>query len=244
MMNIKRNKIKKHHKNTYHGADLILNDSQYSFNAEQYRGLRTNIEFAQANRKLKSILVTSSIPAEGKSTVAANLAVITAQTSQRILLIEADLRKPTVHKTFHLSNIQGLSTILNDIDLEPMSVVQYLPELKLSIIPAGLDVPNPSELLVSMRMKEILTELEQHFDLIIIDTPPITSFADGLILANKVDGVVIVSRYGYTKKEEIRKAKEALMGIEALILGYVLNDYPIQKADRKYAYYQPKIPNL
>lgn len=219
------------------GTSLISYMDSKSLNAEQFRTIRTNIEFAQLDKPMKNLLVSSSIPAEGKSTVASNLAYVIAQTDKRVLLVDADLRKPTVHRTFKLNNEQGLTTLLANADLKFNQVVQHSRDLNLYFLPSGPIPPNPSEILGSGRMTLLMQELGQYFDIVIYDAPPITAVTDPQILATKVDGVVMVVRQGYTRKEEVKKAKEALDNVNANILGYVMNGKELSDSAGYYAYY-------
>lgn len=206
--------------------------------AEQFRTIRTNINFAQLEKNVKSLLVSSSIPNEGKSTLTANLAYVMAQTGKKVLLIDADLRKPTVHRTFKLNNTEGLTTLIADEDdsVKFNQVVQYSRELNLYFLPSGPVPPNPSELLGSAKMRSILTTLENHFDLIIFDAPPITAVTDPQILATLVDGVVFVIRQGFVGKDKVKEAILSLQNLKTTILGYVFNDVP--KSSGKYYYYE------
>lgn len=235
------NRRKKHEqkllKEQIKGTSLITYTDPKSVNAEQFRTLRTNIEFAQLDNQLKSLLVSSSIPAEGKSTISSNLAFVMAQTEKRVLLVDADLRKPTVHRTFKLNNEQGLTSLLSNPDLKFNQIVQHSRDLNLYFLPSGPIPPNPSEVLGSARMSALMQELGKYFDLVIYDAPPITAVADPQILATKVDGVLLVTRYGFTKKEEIKQARLALENVNANILGYVMNGQPISDANGYYAYY-------
>lgn len=203
--------------------------------AEQYRTIRTNLQFASVDHPLQTILITSSSPAEGKSITAANLAVVYAQQGKRVLLIDADLRKPTVHYTFRLNNIRGLSNILvGESTLEDMvedSSIDHLDVLTCGPIP-----PNPSELLGSKRMDSLIEHAKTIYDIIIFDTPPILAVTDAQILANYVDGTLLIIRSGITEYEMAIKAKEALQQTTAKILGTVLNDRE-KKAANSYYYY-------
>lgn len=219
------------------GTSLITYTDSKSLNAEQFRTIRTNIEFAQLDNQMKSILVSSSIPAEGKSTIASNLAYVIAQTERKVLIVDADLRKPTVHRTFKLNNEQGLTTLLANSELKFNQVVQHSRELNLYFLPSGPIPPNPSEILGSGRMTRLMQELNQYFDIVIYDAPPITAVTDPQILATKVDGVVLVVRQGYTRKEEVKKAKEALDNVNANILGYVMNSKTVSDSTSYYSYY-------
>ena len=216
---------------------LISFTDSHSANAEQFRSLRTNIEFVQFERQLKSLLVSSSIPSEGKSTVAANLAIVLAQTEKRVLLVDADLRKPTLHRTFKSGNEVGLTSLLMDPSMDVEEAIQYRKEVNLSILMSGKQPPNPSELLSSERMTSVMDTLKERFDLVIYDAPPLRRVSDAQILAAKVDGVIFVSRYEYTRKEEIRDSIERLKNVKANIVGYVMNRIPRSKDSRYDSYY-------
>lgn len=219
------------------GSSLITYMDPKSLNAEQFRTIRTNIEFAQLDTNLKSLLVSSSIPAEGKSTVASNLAYVISQTDKKVLLVDSDLRKPTVHRTFKLNNEKGLTTLLANSDLRFNQVVQHSKDLNLYFLPSGPIPPNPSEILASAKMTILMKELAQYFDLVIYDAPPVTAVTDPQILATKVDGVVLVVRQGYSRKEEVKQAKIALDNVNANILGFVMNGKELSDSAGYYAYY-------
>lgn len=243
MFNKRKKTEQRLQKEQIQGTSLISYMDPKSLNAEQFRTIRTNIEFAQLDKTMKNLLVSSSIPAEGKSTVASNLAYVIAQTDKRVLLVDADLRKPTVHRTFKLNNEQGLTTLLSNADLKFNQVVQHSRDLNLYFLPSGPIPPNPSEILGSGRMTLLMQELGQYFDIVIYDAPPITAVTDPQILATKVDGVVMVVRQGYTRKEEVKKAKEALDNVNANILGYVLNGKELSDSAGYYAYYGYDVDN-
>lgn len=232
-----KQKNKRERKSEQIGSHLITYMDPKSNQAEQFRTIRTNINFTQLEKNVKSILVSSSIPNEGKSTLSANLAYVMAQTGKKVLLIDADLRKPTVHRTFKLNNTEGLTTLIADEDdiVKFNQVVQYSRELNLYFLPSGPLPPNPSELLASAKMRSILTTLQSHFDLIIFDAPPITTVTDPQILATMVDGVVFVIRQGFVGRDKVKEAVLSLQNLKAPILGYVLNDVP--KDSDNYYYY-------
>ncbi|HEL1619672.1 TPA: CpsD/CapB family tyrosine-protein kinase [Streptococcus suis] len=218
------------------GAPLYTYVEPESQNSERIRMLRTNLEFIQVNDSLKTIAVTSSIPGEGKSTVAANLAVSLTATGKNVLLVDADLRRPTVHKTLRVSRFPGISDLILNPNLPAEDVVYYKEDISLFVMPAGELPPNPSELLASQNMKKIMEELEKHFDYIIYDVPPINSVTDPQIIASRVDGVILVVRSGYVQKDEVRRSRTALENVEARILGCVLNDVPMDQDDKYYYY--------
>lgn len=204
--------------------------------SEQFRTVRTNINFSATDEELKTLLVTSSAPSEGKSTSAANIAVVFAQAKKKVVLIDADLRKPTIHHTFHKTNGIGLSNLLTRQAALP-AVVQPTEVEGLSIITSGPIPPNPAELLGSKTMDALLAELKDTFDMIIFDVPPVLSVADAQILANKCDGTILVLNSGTTEKDSALKAKEALETSKARILGTILNNFVMEKDHYYYQYY-------
>lgn len=202
--------------------------------SEQYRTIRTNLQFASVDETLGSMLVTSSGPGEGKSMTTANLAVVYAQQGKKVLLIDADLRKPTVHYTFRLDNLRGLSNILvGENTLE--EAVNRTDVDNLDVISCGPIPPNPSELLASRKMEQFLIDARQSYDMVIFDTPPVLAVTDAQILANIVDGALLVVRSKHTEDEAVEKAKEALEPARAKLLGAVLNDR--EKKASNYHYY-------
>lgn len=237
LFNGRKNKEEKFVAEQVEGAPLVTYFNPKSVIAEEFRTIRTNIDFAQVDRHVKSIVVSSSIPAEGKSTVSANLAIAMGAMDKNVLIVDADMRKPTLHRTFTLSNERGLTTLLANPDIHFNEVVMKSNDLKLYLLPSGPIPPNPSELLASSRMTKLMHELGEYFDLIIYDAPPITSVTDPQILASKVDGVVLVVRQNYVKKDEVRKAKEILDNVDANILGYVMNGKEREGGSGYYAYY-------
>ncbi|MDT2712456.1 CpsD/CapB family tyrosine-protein kinase [Enterococcus dongliensis] len=205
--------------------------------AEQYRTIRTNIQFASsADKPIKTIVVTSSGPGEGKSTTAANLAVVFANSGQRVLLVDADMRKPTVYKSFHLSNAIGLSTVLSTI--QSISEAAQKTEINnLSILTSGPKPPNPSELLGSARMDQFLAEARNLYDIIIFDMPPVVAVTDAQIMASKADGTILVVRENVSRKESLTKAKGLLHMVQAKVLGVVYNCAENAKDQGYYYYY-------
>ncbi|MFF2910895.1 CpsD/CapB family tyrosine-protein kinase [Paenibacillus sp. NPDC057934] len=203
--------------------------------SEAFRALRTNIDFSSVDEKIQIIMITSSGPEEGKSTVSANLAAAYAQSDKKVLLIDGDLRKPTAHKTFKLSNRYGLSSLLSkQADLE--DVVQDSGVPNLSLITSGPLPPNPAEMMASNRMTTVLQEMRELFDIVIIDTPPLLAVTDAQIVASKSDGVIMVVSYGKVKREIAMKAKSGLDRVGAKMLGVVLNNVK-RKASEGYYYY-------
>ena len=191
--------------------------------AEAYRTLRTNIEFASVDKPTRVILVTSSIPGEGKTTTAANLAAVFAQAGHATLLVDVDLRKPSVHRLFGLQNTQGLTNLLRTDEVRVADVVQATDQEHLSVITTGLLPPNPSELIRSARMRVILARLAASADFVIVDSPPLQAVTDAAILSSLVDGTVLVVDAGRTRSGAVRNGREALTKVGARVLGVTLN---------------------
>lgn len=216
---------------------FIVDKSPRSIPAENYRALRTNIKYSSYDKELKTILVTSSEPGEGKSTTAGNLALSFAQEEKKTIIIDCDLRRPSLHKKFQISGQNGLSEIVVEkrLDKEKRKKCVYEYNEYLDVIPSGKIPPNPSEMLSSKIMEELLDRLKKEYDYIIVDTPPIHAVTDAQVLSTKVDGVLLVVRAGKTKKDSVIAAKESLEKVNAKILGSVLNG--VEQSKDKYYYY-------
>lgn len=231
-----KKKIQKMDKQQRKGTSLITVTKPSSVVAEQFRTIRTNIQFSMIDKELKTLIFTSSGPYEGKSTVAANIASVFADQGKKVVLIDADMRKPTVFKTFNIKNNVGLSTLITNKGLHVSEVSQYVEEAGLYVISSGPIPPNPSELLNSNRMDEVISELEENYDLVLFDMPPVVSVTDAQIMATKTDGVVFVIRRNIAHKEDVIHAKELLEMVHANVLGIVFNGAE-KKTDRSYSYY-------
>jgi capsular exopolysaccharide synthesis family protein len=204
--------------------------------------VRTNLQFVDVDHPIKLIVVTSSIAAEGKSTTATNLAVVFAETGSRVLLIEADLRRPRVSDYLGLERAVGLTNVLaGQVSID--EVLQRWGTDGLTVLPCGSIPPNPSELLGSQNMVDLLTGLRQRFDTIIIDTPPLLPVTDAAVASVLADGVVVVVRYGRTNRAQLAAAVRSLESVDARVLGCVLNMQPAKQAEGRgrydgYGYYE------
>jgi capsular exopolysaccharide synthesis family protein len=192
--------------------------------SEAYRTLRTNLDFSSLDKPIKTMLVTSAGPEEGKSTVLANLAVTTAQTGRKVILVDCDLRRPTLHNIFNLKNDVGLTTMVVDGAAMESPPLQDTGVEGLQLVSSGPLPPNPSELLGSRRMEEIIAALLERADVVLFDAPPVVAVTDAAVLATKVDGVLLVINAGGTKRDYARAAKARLEKVNANLLGAVLNN--------------------
>ena len=219
-------------------ALLIHNDSRSSL-AEAYRHLRTSILLSSAGHAPRSLLITSSLPAEGKTTTAINTAISLAQTGARVLVIDADMRRPRLHSVFNASNAGGLSNILSS-DMEGdeiMDVIQYDEDSKLHLLCSGPVPPNPAELIGSEQMTKLMKYLQEEFTHVIVDSPPIASFTDGVLIASMVNGVILVVHSGKSSRQVVKRSRQLLQDIGAKVFGVVLNNVNLKSQDNYY-YYQ------
>ncbi|WP_423253007.1 CpsD/CapB family tyrosine-protein kinase [Melissococcus plutonius] len=203
--------------------------------SEQYKTIRTNIQYSMVDKTLQTLAITSSNASEGKSTSTINLAIVFANSNKKVLLVDADMRNPTIAKTFELINNRGLSTLLSNKTMTTEEVLQPTNLENLNILPSGPIPPNPSELLDSLQMKRLIEEWKNNYDLIIFDTPPILAVTDAQILASKVDGTILVAREKIAEKSALLKAKELLIMVKATIIGAIYNDASSVK-DQGYYY--------
>ena len=207
---------------------IITNESPKSPTSEAYRTLRTNIQFSNIDEDIKSIVFTSSGPAEGKSTTAVNLAVTMAQVGKRVLILDADLRKPTVHKFFNKFNSSGLTTIVVEGN-DYKELVQDTDIENLEILTTGPIPPNPSELLGSKKMKSLLSTLKDDYDMVIIDSPPVGLVTDASVLSTIADSVILVCAVGQAQINAAKNSKALLEKVNANILGVVMNKIPLNE---------------
>jgi capsular exopolysaccharide synthesis family protein len=223
---------------------LVSHNDPKSAPAEAYRSLRTAIQFAHIDRPCRSIVVTSASAGEGKTTTAANFAVVSAQSGQKVCLVDADLRRPGQHRAFGLENTRGLTTaLLEDFALGDVAQATILPTLH--VVTSGPLPPNPAELAGSVRMRQLIDEAAAAFDLLILDTPPVIPVSDGIALSAHAEGVIIVVKVGTVPSEVVRRAVEQIESVKGRVLGVVLNrvnphrdgDYYYQQYRYNNAYY-------
>jgi len=206
--------------------------------SEAFRLIRTNLSFAAIDADLRTLTVSSSGPGEGKSTVSANMAVVMAQTGKRVIIVDADLRRPTQHKLFALPNNQGLTTALLNNDVPFARQLQQTKVPNLWVLTSGPIPPNPAELLNSQRMSLLIEALQEEADLVVFDTPPCLTVADAIILAPQTTGCALVIDAGKTRQQALVQAVERLQNSGAQILGAVLNQVKITRSDYYYHEYQ------
>jgi capsular exopolysaccharide synthesis family protein len=227
-------------------ATLITLHEPRSPISEAFRALRTSVRMANAVKPIRRLLITSAGPSEGKTFVASNLAISLAQEGKRVILVDADLRRPQVHKAFGLSNEPGLTNWAVDEKVQMHEVIRSTIVPNLAILTCGIIPPNPAELLGSERMTELIKALDEQADIVIYDSPPAATVTDAVILATQMDGVLQVVRAGLTRIDLIQRCKTLLDRVEVHILGPVLNG--VQASDLGYyanyyyygSYYQPQ----
>ncbi len=219
-------------------AELAALSDGQSPGAEAYRVLRTNLQFAEVERPLGTLMVTSPSPGEGKTRTAANLAAAMAQASRRVVLVDGDLHRPRLHRVFGLRNNAGLTTALlpgSHDGLEDLLQETSVPGLH--VLTSGPLPPNPAELLGSTRMRQLLADLRERADVIVLDSPPVTALSDAAILATQVDGVLLVLDVERTRREIATRALEALRRVQARVVGALLNRMPVSGSDYYYYYH-------
>ena len=220
-------------------TELLIHTDTKSSIAEAYRQLRTSILLSTAGHAPKSLLVTSSLPAEGKTTTATNTAISLAQTGAKVLIIDADMRRPRLHSVFNISNAAGLSTVLSTAlsKEEVLDVIQYDQAANLHLLPSGPVPPNPAELIGSEQMASVFKLLQEEFTHVVVDSPPIASFTDGVLIASMVDGVILVVHSGKSSRQVVRRSRQLLQDVGAKVFGVVLNKVDLRSQDNYY-YYQ------
>jgi capsular exopolysaccharide synthesis family protein len=217
---------------------IMLTGDRASQISEAYRHLRTSVLLSTAGGAPKSLLISSSVPAEGKTTTAVNTAISLAQTGVSVVIVDADMRRPRLHKIFEKNNERGLSTILSRKmeENEILNLVQQHPGTGLYVLPSGPIPPNPAELIGSDQMRKLLNILTNHFTHIIVDSPPIASFTDSVLISAMVDGTLLVVQAGKTSMSVVKRTKQILQDVGGRIFGVVLNNMSVQTSE--YYYYQ------
>jgi capsular exopolysaccharide synthesis family protein len=212
----------------------LIRDNPSSPIAEAYRKIATNIEFSNIDNEIKTVMMTSAKQDEGKTTTICNLAMVMTELKKKILLIDLDLRKPAVHKTYKLSNKKGLTDMLMNKDnykLYLQNVYHGLDVLTSGIIPA-----NPAEIINSKALKELLKEVSHDYDYIFLDAPPVMLISDPITISTYSDAVILTIKHGNTEKDLVRRAVESLKQVNANIIGIVLNNIPVSKQNNYYYY--------
>lgn len=220
--------------------DFITHYDSRSPVSEAYRAIRTNLQFAGAGKQLKTLVFTSAVPSEGKSTTVANLAIVMGQDDKHILLIDCDMRKPVIHRRFGLLN-RGLSNCFAE-DLPLKEVIQADVFPNLDVVTSGPVPPNPAELLGSKKMKALLQEAAEAYDYVFLDMPPVLAVTDAvlmssLLMSSQVDGTVLVLGSGDISPDEGKQAQSVLEKVHANILGVILNKVPQHHKSGYYYYY-------
>ena len=222
----KKSKSKANYDGVQNKQATILNKDSNFYISEAYKTLRTNILFSTGDSGCKVYVITSAIPGEGKTTTAINTAISFAQTGKKVLIVDADLRKPKIHKYFDLENKSGLSNVLSGVyDGKNNSYIQKTNVENLDLISSGHIPPNPIELMSSEKMQELLDVLKETYDFIIIDTPPVNIVSDALVLSKMVTGYILVARSNYTEYQALSAAMANFELANIKPLGVILNDF-------------------
>jgi polysaccharide biosynthesis transport protein len=222
-------------------VELITQVRPQSQMAESYRALRTSLLLSNLGAPPKVIMITSALPQEGKTTTSINCAVVLAQKGIRVLLIDADLRRPSIHKTLGMGPRSGLSNVLTGSATLEQAITRSSVLPTLSVLPAGTPPPNPAELLASTNMRDVLDQLRGQYDHIVVDTPPTLSVTDAVVLSPRADAIVLVIRSGQTTKQALRRSRDILTQVNAKVSGVLLNAVDLSSPDYYYYYeYQGK----
>jgi len=217
-------------------VELVTQSRPKSQMAESYRALRTSLLLSSSGGPPKVILITSALPEEGKTTTSINCAIVLAQKGTRVLLIDADLRRPSIHKTLGMGPRAGLSNVLTGSSKLQHAIVPSTILPNLFVLPAGTPPPNPAELLASSNMNDVLEALRGQYDHIVIDTPPTLSVTDAVVMSTSADRVVLVIRSGQTTKQALRRARDILLSVNARLCGVLLNAVDLHSPDYYYYY--------
>jgi succinoglycan biosynthesis transport protein ExoP len=222
-------------------VELVAQSRPHSQMAESYRALRTSLLLTNLGAPPKVIIVTSALPQEGKTTTSMNTALVLAQKGVRVLLIDADLRRPSIHKILGMGPRSGLSNVLTGSATLQQTITRSSILPNLYILPAGTPPPNPAELLASTNMRDVLEELRGQYDHIVVDTPPTLSVTDAVVLSPRADAIVLVIRSGQTTKQALRRSRDILTQVNAKVSGVLLNAVDLTSPDYYYYYeYQSK----
>ena len=222
-------------------VELVTQSRPQSQMAESYRALRTSLLLSSLGAPPRVIMVTSARPQEGKTTTSINSAIVLAQKGVRVLLVDADLRRPSIHKTLGMGPRSGLSNVLTGSATLEQTITPSTILPNLFVLPAGTPPPNPAELLASSNMRDVLAELREQYDHIVIDTPPTLSVTDAVVLSQRMDAIILVIRSGHTTKQALRRARDILMQVNAHVTGVLLNAVDLTSPDYYYYYeYQGK----
>jgi capsular exopolysaccharide synthesis family protein len=214
------------------GTGLVMAQAPRSAAAEAYRTLSTNIQFSSLDRDIRTLLITSVGPQEGKSIVLANLAITMAEGGRRVVMVDCDLRRPSLHAIFGLADQPGLTTMMLNESLAPP--LQATPFDNVSLVAAGPLPPNPAELISSERFTRVLAAIGADADVVLVDAPPVSAVTDATILATRVDGVLLVVDSGRTRRDPGRRAAEQLQRVGARVLGAVLTNVKAEKIQADY----------
>jgi capsular exopolysaccharide synthesis family protein len=216
--------------------ELIVHERPKSPIAEAYRSLRTNIQFANLDNNMKTILITSATPGEGKTITLLNIAIAMAQNKQRVIVIDCDMRKPRIHKILGISNKSGLAEYLmdgNNID----DYINRIFKLNIDVMTSGKIPSNPSELLHSNVMKEMVEFLEKKYDYVLFDSPPVVPVTDAVVMSSYIEGAILVVSSGKVSVDMVKKAKESLESSGVNLIGAVLNRIPVNNSKEYKSYY-------
>lgn len=224
--------------------ELVAERSPKSPIAETFRTLRTNIQFMTSQKRIKTLLITSTMPGEGKTWISANLAITFAQAGKKVILVDADLRKGRLYKLFQIDAVPGLSNYLSGIDgtgnIQTQDISKYIRQTEIDnlyVIPAGNFPPNPSELLASELTINMLDSLKEIFDIVILDSSPCLFVTDSVILSRLADSTIIVTSHKSTKKDNLQKVKKSIENVGGNIAGVVLNKVPVNIDKYESTYY-------
>jgi capsular exopolysaccharide synthesis family protein len=215
-------------------AHMITHHPTRSPLAESYRTIRTNLQFMSPDKPIRTLLISSPIPGDGKSTIAANLAIAMAQMGLKTLLVDSDFRKPVLRKVFGVLREEGLTDLLMG-KVELAEAVSPTEVENLTLLPAGAIPPNPSELLGSKRMESLIEQIKNDFDFTIFDSPPVLAVTDAAILGSKLDGALLIASAGKTDKAALKRTREILDRVRTNVLGVIM--HMVKPVSGRYSYY-------